>query len=304
MNRARVTLLAVLAAPALATAVTGGAPSAVAAPPAPAAPERTSAALRDKLRTVTAELNRLRRGAARFRVRLQLAADELPPTLAARYEIRLSQMERSIQQLTGKVEDLAYQVRQAAKEAKKFRTDVEYRLRALEQGRTATRPARPDASRPHDTTRPPARDQHAERRDQPPATTTLPEGSPAAQYAYAIGLLRKERYAKAAAAFRQFIKRHPRHRLTGNAYYWLGEAYYVRSDYRHAAILFADGYRKFPRHLKAPDMLLKLGLTMARLNKNQQACAALAELRRRFPDAGGYIRRAAAAERRKLGCSA
>lgn len=304
------TLFALAATPALLLA-TAGAP-AVAAPPAPPAvqspkPETASAtaaatapsALRAQLHDAVGRLDRLRRDAAAFRAQVQLAADEIPPTAAARFDVRLSQMERSIRELTGKIEDLAYKVKQA----EKFQASVDERLKALEQGRTAPPGKRTDRQPDRRT------DQQTDRRNPPPSDrtavpVTLPEGPPAEQYGFAIGLLRKARYTAAAAAFKQFIRLHPRHRLAGNAHYWLGEAYYVQGDYRQAAIQFADGFQKFPKHAKAPDILLKLGMTMAKLNKNQEACATLAELRRRFPKASNHVRRAAAAERRRLGCSA
>ncbi len=295
------TLFALVAAPMLLLAGTG---VATAAPPGNSAatvspgtgPDTAPAALRTQLRAAADRLGRLRRDAAAFRARIQLAADEIPPTAAARFEVRLSQMERSIRELTGKIEDLAYKVKQA----EKFQASVDERLRALEQGRN-TGPRTPT-----DRTAPPSRNDRTDTTppsDRTAAPVTLPAGPPAEQYRFAIGLLRKARYTAAAAAFKQFIRLHPRHRLAGNAHYWLGEAYYVQGDYREAAIQFADGFQKFPKHPKAPDILLKLGMTMAKLNKNQEACATLAELRRRFPRASSHIRRAAAAERRKLGCT-
>lgn len=302
MTPIRTTTLALLAAPALLLALAGTpAPGRAATPAGLSAP--SVPALHVQLADTAAALRRMRRNAAAFRAELQLAADELPPTLAARFQVRLGQMERSIRELTGKVEDLSYKLAKAAKDNEKFRNDVEFRLKELEQGRTASRRAPTDRTPPDRTGR------TTDRRDPPPADrtdapVTLPNGPAGEQYRFAIELLRKARYTAAASAFRQFIKRHPRHPLAGNAHYWLGEAFYVQRDYRQAAILFADGFRQFPRHAKAADILLKLGMTMARLNKNQEACATLAELRRRFPKAGTHIRRAAAAERRKLGCSA
>lgn len=307
MKPIRTKILALMAGPALALALAGTPAPGIAAPPAALAPAPAAPALRAQLKDAAAALDRMRRNADAFRAELQLAADEIPPTLAARFQVRLGQMERSIRELTGKVEDLAYKLAKAEKDNEKFRNDIEFRLKELEQGRTASRRAPADRTAPNTPPRrtDPGTDRSTDRStDRTAGPVTLPDGAPAEQYRFAIEMLRKAQYKAAASAFRQFIKRHPKHPLTGNAHYWLGEAFYVQGDFREAAILFADGFRNFPRHAKAPDTLLKLGMTMARLNKNQEACAALAELRRRFPKAGGHIRRAAAAERRKLGCSA
>ena len=114
--------------------------------------------------------------------------------------------------------------------------------------------------------------------------------------------MRQARYDRAAEAFQEFLRRHPKGRFAGNAYYWLGETYYAQQNYRLAAIRFADGFKKFPKHPKAPDNLLKLGMSMAHLKKTKEACASWAELKRRYPSAPGYVKRKAAQERKKLGC--
>ncbi|MBL8642785.1 MAG: tetratricopeptide repeat protein, partial [Rhodospirillaceae bacterium] len=62
----------------------------------------------------------------------------------------------------------------------------------------------------------------------------LPEGTPKAQYDYAFDFLKRQDYASAETAFREFLKRAPKDPLAGNAQYWLGETYYVRGDYQKA----------------------------------------------------------------------
>ena len=50
--------------------------------------------------------------------------------------------------------------------------------------------------------------------------------------------------------------------LASNAYYWLGETFYVQKNFQKAAISFAKGYQKFPKGNKAIDQLFKLALTL------------------------------------------
>jgi tol-pal system protein YbgF len=130
----------------------------------------------------------------------------------------------------------------------------------------------------------------------------LPEGSPEEQYQYAWGLLRGQDYAGAEAALRSFITRHPQHALTGNAQYWLGETYYVRKDYRQAAVAFAEGYQNYPNSAKAPDNLLKLGLALAQIGEKSDACEAFAQLGRQFPTAPQSLKDRAQRERQRLAC--
>ena len=124
----------------------------------------------------------------------------------------------------------------------------------------------------------------------------------AARYNHAFSLVVSHDYPAAERAFRTFLGQHGDHPLAGTATYWLGETYYVRGEYRQAAITFANGFREYPDSSKAPDNLLKLALSLARLDRQQDACVALDELASRFPGASRVIVRGAAAERRRLAC--
>lgn len=130
----------------------------------------------------------------------------------------------------------------------------------------------------------------------------LPAGAPEEQYQYAWGLLRGQDYAGAEAALRSFIAAHPQHTLAGNAQYWLGETYYVRKDYRQAAVAFAEGYQTYPNSAKAPDNLLKLGLALAQIGETADACEAFAQLARQFPTAPQSLKDRAQRERQRLAC--
>ena len=91
--------------------------------------------------------------------------------------------------------------------------------------------------------------------------------------------------AKAEKSFKAFIGEHPKDALTSNAYYWLGETYYVQKKFQLAAISFARGFQNFPKGNKAIDQLFKLALTFMNLGKNEDACAAFSKLEAEFPDA-------------------
>ena len=79
------------------------------------------------------------------------------------------------------------------------------------------------------------------------------------------------------------IKEYPDNKLSSNAYYWLGETFYVRKNYQLAAYNFAAGYKKFPEGSKAADQLLKLGISLFSLEKLTEACATFKKLLEEFP---------------------
>lgn len=236
---------------------------------------------------------------------------DVPSSLAARFQNRLNEMERTIQTLTGKVEDLIYRFESLEKERRAFEADTEYRIGLLEKragikggaGRAQQAP-RNGTDAGAGAERQSAGRESGRQKAAAPGSSLLPPGTEKEQYRFAIGQLRQARYDEAAAAFREFLKSHPDGQFAGNAYYWLGETYYAQQNFRLAAIHFADGFKKFPKHPKAPDNLLKLGMSMAHLKKTKEACASWAELKRRYPSAPGYVKRKAARERKKLGCRA
>ena len=129
-----------------------------------------------------------------------------------------------------------------------------------------------------------------------------PAGTPQEQYEIAYGFLQQFRIAEAEQAFREFLGANPDHALAANARYWLGETFYGRQMYQEAALTFFEAYQAAPGGNKAPDNLLKLGMSLARMDQTTEACATLAELAERFPDAVTAVRDQAAAERRRLGC--
>ena len=137
-----------------------------------------------------------------------------------------------------------------------------------------------------------------------PATqvASLPPGTPQQQYEYATSFLAKQDYASAENALKAFVAAHPKDALAGSAQFWLGETHFVRKDYQNAAFAYAEGIEKFPTGTKAPDSLLKLGMSLARLNKIDQACTALSRLKTSFPNASDVVKRRGAAEATRIKC--
>jgi tol-pal system protein YbgF len=136
----------------------------------------------------------------------------------------------------------------------------------------------------------------------PPSSGGLPAGPTSEQYNSAFSLLKQADYPAAEAALKSFIRQHPDDGLAGTAQYWLGETYYARGNYAEAAIAFAEGYKRYPKGSKAADDLFKLGMSLARVNQKQNACTALAQLDRDFPNPGNAIKERAKDEKKRLGC--
>ncbi|RCK37113.1 hypothetical protein TH19_11220 [Thalassospira profundimaris] len=133
-------------------------------------------------------------------------------------------------------------------------------------------------------------------------TAALSGGTPEEQYREAFGLLRKQDFPAAEKALSSFVSSHPNDPLAGNAQYWLGETYYVRGQFENAAIAFTEGFQTYPDSTKAPDNLLKLGMSLANLGKNEDACTAFGHLIDNFPNASNVVLDRARQERKNRGC--
>lgn len=136
----------------------------------------------------------------------------------------------------------------------------------------------------------------------PASGGVLPSGSVLAQYNFAFGLLKEANYSAAERALREFVRRHPKNALAGNAEYWLGETYYARGRYKDAASTFANGYRRYPKGEKAAADLMKLGISLARANQRQNACLAFTQLAHAFPHPSPALAQRASAEKKRLHC--
>ena len=102
--------------------------------------------------------------------------------------------------------------------------------------------------------------------------------------------------------FSQFLNTYPKDALAENAQYWLGEVYYKKQDFAKAAVAFKEGYSKYPEGSKGPDCLLKLGLSMKALGKNEEACTAFTNLPTIFGKVNPDIASRATNEAKNLSC--
>jgi tol-pal system protein YbgF len=136
----------------------------------------------------------------------------------------------------------------------------------------------------------------------PSLMAALPSGDAQSLYEQGYGAMLQKDYAGAEGAFRQLVDSYPNDPLAGNAQYWLGDSFYARREYKNAADAFLKGYKKYKSGQKAPDTLLKLGMTLAELGQKDAACSTFGELKTKFPAAPEHIREEAKSERKKAGC--
>lgn len=129
-----------------------------------------------------------------------------------------------------------------------------------------------------------------------------PTDNPMELYQGAYQFILAGDYRVAEVAFRSHIERFPDDPMAADAYYWLGEALYGQERYAEAASVFIDMQRDFPQSKYGAENMLKLGLSMAKLDDRQTACATLDKIAERYPTAAAAVLKRAVDERKKLSC--
>ncbi|ODT67884.1 MAG: hypothetical protein ABS75_22505 [Pelagibacterium sp. SCN 63-23] len=109
-------------------------------------------------------------------------------------------------------------------------------------------------------------------------------------------------YEFAEQQFGQFIELYPNNPQVTDAANWLGEALLARSAYAEAADILVDAYQKAPDHARAPDMLLKLGISLAGVGERETACRTFAEIDRRHAGTIPAFQTRLAEEKAKAEC--
>ncbi|CDK97999.1 conserved protein of unknown function [Magnetospirillum gryphiswaldense MSR-1 v2] len=244
-------------------------------------------------------------------------AQPLSPGMATRLDERVDQLEELVRQLTGKVEEANFKTAQVARQMERLQADLDMRLKDLQAGQgqssapaqagqaqQLSMPAAKGSDSPGPASGPQTLGTLSERDLKKPAPV-VPSAAPKdAQglYDMAYDALQGGDYATAEKGFQDFLAQNGNHQLAGNAQYWLGDIAYVRKDFNTSAVTFLEGYKKFPKHSKAADMIYKAGSAFGQMGKKKEACTAFAILFNEQPKMPDRVKRAATAEKQKYDC--
>lgn len=252
---------------------------------------------------------------------------------------RVIQLEEQIRQLNGRIEELNFLVLQMQEQLRRMQEDNNFRFQELED---AGRIGEPERKSEADGTRDDrlADSGQTQTLGDPPRNlgeviigadgsvsgTTVEEpmdllgrqsgssadgttvaalptsGDPNELYSNAYEFILSGDYATAEAGFRRHVEDFPGDERSADAHYWLGEAILAQQRPAEAAEVFLAASRNYPDARKAPDMLLKLGMSLAALGQRDIACATFKEVGTRYPDASGILMGRVKQEQAIAGC--
>ena len=122
------------------------------------------------------------------------------------------------------------------------------------------------------------------------------------QYEFATSFLQVGDYAMAEKAFREFVTTNSDHELAGSAQFWYAETFRIRQLYTDAASAYLEGYQKYPKGKKAPDNLLRLGVSMVQIGEKDQGCKMINGVSLQYPNAKKSLLLKAEYESKKFEC--
>jgi len=217
---------------------------------------------------------------------------------AADIVVRMGQLEEQVRTMSGRIEQLQFENRRLNEQLRKFQQDVEFRLQEKSGGGASPAPSTsPGRERRGDAGAGVSPGGSSQVAGQGGAA-----GAGGDAFENARGQFQQRQYAAAEMGFRQFLQANPRDRRAPEAIYWLGESYFQRQQYSEAAEQFLKISTEYAKSARGPDALVKLGMSLSRLNAKQEACATLAEVLRKYPNASVDVRSAVERERRRTKC--
>ena len=226
---------------------------------------------------------------------------------------RLMDMENSIRNMTGEVEQLGHEVRTLKDRLDRLETEANFRLNQLEgnpggaapgaaggagseSGSGASGGGTPAAPSGGGSSGPKTPGSLG---DAPaPAANSAAEGL----YNDAMDRLTRAEYDEALRLFREIVSTYPDTDYAAQSQYWIADIHYVRKDYEKAALAFAEVLKKYPKTGRGPEAMLKLGISLVNVGKKKEGCTTLGAIKSKYPQASDSILSRADREAKKAGC--
>ena len=251
-----------------------------------------------------------------------IKSDGLNEDILTKHLLKLNGIEDQFRELTNKFEEVNFKLDKLSTRVTKIQSDAQLRFSDLENGSSTTTKEKqvvlPGSSKPQDFGATPGYQtsnlpkeqsitsiesaQTVITEDPEEKESLLPDKPAEEQYEFAVGFMKIGDYETAEFALKEFINKNKTHDLAGNAQYWYGETFRIRQLYSDAATAYLDGYQNYPKSKKAPDNLLKLGMTMVQLGEKDQGCKMISGLKKEYPKASKSVLQKAQYEQKKFKC--
>ena len=286
-------------------------------------------AISDQIQVITKDLKTLEKAVYQKsdvvspKLSNSISTDGLNEDIMTKHLLKLNEIEDQFRELTNKFEEINFKLDKLSTRVTKIQSDTQLRFSDLESGTVASKKEKkaslPGSSKPQDFGATPGYETSNLPKEQsinsvesaktviaeePEKKTSLLPNKPAVeQYEFAVSFMKIGDYETAEFALKEFIDKNKDHDLAGSAQYWYGETFRIRQLYSDAATAYLDGYQNYPKSKKAPDNLLKLGITMVQLGEKDQGCKMISGLKKEYPKASKSVLQKAQYEQKKFKCN-
>ena len=124
--------------------------------------------------------------------------------------------------------------------------------------------------------------------------------SPEKEFQLALDQMRLKNYDESKVMLKSFINNYEENQLSGSAHFWLGKIYIFESNFREAVFVLGEGVQKFPKSIKAPNMLFELSNSLFEMKKNEEACKTLSIINSNYSE--NKIAKLAIKKKTEMGC--
>ena len=249
-------------------------------------------------------------------------SDSLNEDIMTKHLLKLNEIEDQFRELTNKFEEVNFKLDKLSTRVTKIQSDTQLRFSDMENGNINSKIEKqtslPGSAKPQDFGAAPAyetsnlpKEQSINSIESAQTVITeqteakdslLPDKSAEDQYEFAVSFMKIGDYETAEFALKEFIDKNKDHDLAGSAQYWYGETFRIRQLYSDAATAYLDGYQNYPKSIKGPDNLLKLGITMVELGEKDQGCKMISGIKKEYPKANKSVLQKAQYEQKKFKC--
>ena len=285
-------------------------------------------AISDQIQVITKDLKTLEKAVyqksdvASINSSSKISSDGLNEDIMTKHLLKLNEIEDQFRVLTNKFEEVNFKLDKLSSRVTKIQSDTQLRFSDLETGTVGTTKQKqtvlPGSTKPQDFGAAPGYQTSNLPKEQSinsiesaqtvisevPETreSLLPDKPAEEQYEFAVSFMKIGDYETAEFALKEFIDKNKDHDLAGSAQYWYGETFRIRQLYSDAATAYLDGYQNYPKSRKAPDNLLKLGITMVQLGEKDQGCKMISGIKKEYPKANKSVLQKAQYEQKKFKC--
>jgi tol-pal system protein YbgF len=195
---------------------------------------------------------------------------------------RVSDVEKTVQMLTGKFDENKYSTEKASKDSASEMTllkaqmaniedqikEIKTRLKNLESqpGEAKKKPEETKKESPQQLSKP-----------------VVPRDK-VSQYEEAYDAFKDKKYKEAREKFETFIKEFPQDELADNTQFWIAETYYAEKDFEAAILAYEAVLKKYPKSEKAPGALLKQGFSFIEMGDKKTGKTILEKVTELYPD--------------------